>query len=62
MNELKIGDIVRLKSGGPKMTVEGFKWNHFENKHDTNQVQCTWFVDQVRHTEYFTKDALTKDE
>ena len=62
MNEIKIGDIVRLKSGGPKMTVEGFKWDHLKNCYDNNQVQCTWFVEQERHTEYFTNGALIKDE
>lgn len=36
MSVLKIGDVVRLKSGGPMMTITGeYYGNH----------ACTWFVD-----------------
>lgn len=33
----KLGDIVRLKIGGPKMTVEGQSDNGYD-------VDCVWFV------------------
>lgn len=33
--QFKLGDIVQLKSGGPKMTVNGFT--------GTKQPMCAWF-------------------
>jgi uncharacterized protein YodC (DUF2158 family) len=36
MEGLKAGDVVRLKSGGPKMTVQGE--GDFEG-----QILCQWF-------------------
>jgi uncharacterized protein YodC (DUF2158 family) len=38
MTEIKNGDMVQLKSGGPKMTVERVEpWN------DTMTAWCQWF-------------------
>jgi len=51
--ELKIGDTVRLKSGGPKMTVA-----KLEDKY--GQIYCVWFAgeyDKVYH-DYFQPDTL----
>ena len=52
MSGFKAGDVVRLKSGGPKMTVEvpntqfGF-------------VACTWFSDRNKHeSANFSAEAL----
>lgn len=42
--EAKPGVVVRLKSGGPQMTIES---NPFEN-----QVMCSWF-DKVQHRDMF---------
>lgn len=54
MADFKIGDVVRLKSGGPKMTVDSLKGK------DT--VQCRWFEDkQVRSAE-FSSESLKKVE
>ncbi len=36
----KKGDIVKLKSGGPKMTISGF---------DHNLAICVWFDDNNEH-------------
>jgi len=33
--EIKVGDVVRLKSGGPDMTVEAIE--------DDQYVSCVWF-------------------
>lgn len=47
------GDVVRLKSGSPSMTVETVAGK---------QAMCSWFVDQIPHHETFNDDALTIDE
>jgi uncharacterized protein YodC (DUF2158 family) len=40
--ELKVGDVVTLKSGGPKMTVEQIgKFSMSSTAH--NRAKCTWF-------------------
>jgi uncharacterized protein YodC (DUF2158 family) len=39
MPKIKVGDIVRLKSGGPKMTVERILWY----KDGDGQILCTWY-------------------
>ena len=36
MSEIKLGSVVRLKSGGPEMTVSGV--------HSDGRAFCTWFV------------------
>ncbi len=51
---IKIGDVVKLKSGGPDMTVVGVGAN-------TNELQCAWFsgerFDEVK-SYYFVSDSL----
>jgi uncharacterized protein YodC (DUF2158 family) len=37
-----VGDVVRLKSGGPKMTVENVV---FDTAEDNYSVDCVWFDD-----------------
>ncbi len=53
MEELKIGDVVKLKSGGPSMTVENPNW--------TGKVRCQWFQDGKLQIGVFPKEALEKD-
>jgi uncharacterized protein YodC (DUF2158 family) len=36
----KVGDVVRLKSGGPKMIVSTVAVGHFQN--DPTLVACVW--------------------
>lgn len=60
MEKINKGDIVRLKSGGPKMTVEDYQWNAFKNSYDKGKLQCTWFKNEERHSEVFAVDALEK--
>jgi uncharacterized protein YodC (DUF2158 family) len=49
-NKIKIGDVVRLKSGGPVMTVTAI---------DKNEVTCKWFNDaNIIEISYFPEDAL----
>ena len=53
--KFKPGDIVRLKSGGPKMTVDSVAGHN---------VWATWFVDAKREHARFHEDSLepVKDE
>lgn len=46
MSEFKIGDVVRLKSGGPAMTVGGLV---------DGLVRCIWFTD-LRHVDQCSFD------
>jgi uncharacterized protein YodC (DUF2158 family) len=39
-HQFNVGDVVQLKSGGPKMTV-----NSVSEEHAEMMVHCTWFVD-----------------
>lgn len=49
--EVKIGDVVQLKSGGPTMTIEDID--------DSGNVKCKWFdKDQTLHTESFKLEML----
>ena len=51
---IKIGDVVRLKSDGPNMTV-------VEISNDGNTAKCVWFsgerFDEVKHN-YFATGSL----
>lgn len=51
--KLTPGDVVRLRSGSPCMTVE---------RTSGRSVECAWFVDGQLRTGSFDADALTIDE
>ena len=53
--EFKVGDVVRLKSGGPKMTVD-----YFDS--DTERALCVWFKDGERKQDHFLPETLEKYE
>ena len=59
MADLKIGDVVTLKSGGPKMTVSGLD----DDGRGGKVVHCSWFGgqnhDQLEHSA-FNPAALQK--
>jgi uncharacterized protein YodC (DUF2158 family) len=51
--QLEVGDIVRLKSGGPDMTVEEIETNC------TRPVRCVWFdAHHDRETANFLASTL----
>jgi uncharacterized protein YodC (DUF2158 family) len=56
-NGINVGDVVRLKSGGPKMTVEKIVP---QSSNDTElSAQCWWFVkDEEVKTNQFCLKAL----
>lgn len=54
MSDLKVGDVVYLKSGGPAMTINGkasmgAEWS------------CAWFVDSENKEATFKPESLTKE-
>jgi uncharacterized protein YodC (DUF2158 family) len=55
----KVGDVVRLKSGGAAMTVSKL----FKSPEGREMVQCTWFDKQQReHRAAFGIDSLEAAE
>jgi uncharacterized protein YodC (DUF2158 family) len=52
-DEIKTGDVVTLKSGGPEMTVNGFSSDH------SNMAECVWFDGNVLREGAFYIDTLT---
>jgi uncharacterized protein YodC (DUF2158 family) len=53
-SEIKAGDTVQLKSGGPKMTVESV----FNDAHGKRCVRCVWFDDNRLTRTVFQIEAL----
>ena len=53
MKQFTPGEIVRLRSGSPSMTVE---------RTSGRLVDCAWFVDGQLRAGSFDADALTIDE
>ena len=51
----KVGDIVQLKSGGPKMTVN-------DPGTVSDEIHCQWFAGSKLDKGYFPKDSLVKVE
>jgi len=49
MADVKVGDVVRLKSGGPAMTVDFI---------DGEQVTCVWFEKTKEKRATFSKGSL----
>lgn len=56
--DFKIGDVVVLKSGGPKMTVSEYPIKMIDGSENYAQVQCKWFNDN----NHLTKGSFYVDE
>lgn len=52
MTNIKVGDVVRLKSGSPSMTV-----THTGNAHE-QRCKCSWFAGNEAMSGLFPADAL----
>jgi uncharacterized protein YodC (DUF2158 family) len=50
MEDFEIGDVVQLRSGGPKMTVHSLV--------SDGDVVCQWFESNEVHEENFPKNVL----
>lgn len=55
MMQFKVGDVVMLKSGGPKKTVESVGTDH-----ETGRpiVVCSWFDGVTKLSEIFAAESL----
>jgi len=53
MAEIKKGDVVRLKSGGPNMTVSSIGQK-------SGNVTCQWFMDDKLESGVFSPESLVK--
>ena len=51
----KIGDIVKLKSGSPSMTITEFGKYRYS---DHEQVKCIWFDGKKKCEDIFEKEVL----
>ena len=49
----QIGDVVRLKSGGPWMTIERYTYNPETKNNFTDRVTCVWLNGSETHRETF---------
>ncbi|BCB26512.1 hypothetical protein SKTS_13980 [Sulfurimicrobium lacus] len=53
-DKFKIGDIVQLKSGGPRMTVTRVEKAHSGE----SKIHTTWFVESKPENSVFPFDAI----
>lgn len=51
-----IGDIVRLKSGGPRMTIQNI--GDYSTSGLKLGVLCVWFESTTKHSDVFHPDSL----
>lgn len=60
MADLKVGDVVRLKSGGPKMTIDQI--DVFMSGSKRQQARCVWFDGAKQTTHVFELEVLEKED
>jgi len=63
--DLKVGDIVVLKSGGPKMTIE--KIDQRNSTNSENVIHCVWFDnlqgnEQLKRETFFPETLIKKSD
>ena len=61
--ELKVGDVVQLNSGGPKMTVSQYPFKTIDGAIHEDQVECTWFdsENRLKHNVFNVKQLQKSD-
>jgi uncharacterized protein YodC (DUF2158 family) len=52
-NAFKVGDIVKLKSGGPEMTIEALPNQHYD-------YSCQWFAGKKLERGHFPQGSLVR--
>jgi uncharacterized protein YodC (DUF2158 family) len=57
-HDFKAGDVVQLKSGGPKMTIKGIGKYGMGTSEDN--ALCVWFEKTTKKEEIFELPTLTK--
>ena len=60
--ELKPGDIVRLISGSPAMTLTGVQLMMSENLYDIKYGKCVWFYKGEAKEQLFPLNCLVRFE
>lgn len=61
--KFKVGDVVRLKSGGPEMTIEEIDYtipSKGSGSTFTGYVYCKWFIGNELKNGRFHQDSLNK--
>ncbi|MBV4514955.1 hypothetical protein D3C76_274450 [compost metagenome] len=58
MSNFQKGDVVQLKSGGPKMTISDL--GDFGPLGPENGAKCVWFEKEKRHEHVFDEVVLKK--
>jgi len=57
--DLKVGDVVVLKSGGPKMTIKKIEpVKLIDSDHDIVMGYCTWFENEQLQSKMFPLETL----
>jgi len=51
MNEFKLGDVVKLRAGGPRMTINGYA---------DGKCECVWFEGSELFKGAFPEESLRK--
>ncbi|MCL2039934.1 MAG: YodC family protein [Bacteroidetes bacterium] len=62
--QINIGDVVKLNSGGPKMTVSYVTCSEDKDENGNicplNSFICQWFINEELKSGCFTSDSLEK--
>ncbi|WP_373033475.1 YodC family protein [Sulfurovum sp.] len=56
-NTFNVGDIVKLKSGGPEMTIRSVN-KHYETKEFSGTYECQWFAGKKLDQGHFPEESL----